>query len=42
MKLIRTLIDKINAFFDQYEKSMNEWHEIDPEGYYNFIIAGER
>ena len=38
MKLLQILSDKINAFLDAYEQSMNEWHETDPEGYYNYTL----
>ena len=40
MKILRTLIAAINAYLDRYEAAMNEWHEADPEGYYNFIAGG--
>jgi len=38
--ILKILADKINAFLDAYEKSMNEWHEADPEGYYAHIAGG--
>lgn len=37
--MIRKIIDRINTSFDAYEKSMNEWHAEDPEGYYNHIAG---
>lgn len=41
MKILQTLIGKINAFFDAYEQSLNEWHEADPEAYYNYMAGVE-
>jgi len=38
--MLRKIIDRINAYLNRYEAAMIEWHETDPEGYYNYMTGG--